>query len=391
MIPAESNGSGSRRDDHEVASDAAAIPILNIYYLLCYAWNHVQDQDTTRLRFQPHHGALDLLGKVLAGGVNHLLRRGLDRGYLERREDLAGIRGKLAVGETAKRALKSRARAACDFEELSPDILRNRILQASLRRLLGRGGVNLSPDVRKEVRSAFRKMPSVSALRLTRGAFTRVQLAGGNRKLYRFLLSVCRLIHDSLLVDKRTGRTVFRDFRRDNATMWRLFEDFALGFYRREQSEFRVRGQSPIRWSGREGTSDANHALVPGMKADLVLESSHRRIIIDTKFHQTVLPGDKLRSSNLYQLLAYLRNRQATLPEGPAHEGILLYARPGKSVRVDVRLEGFRVRARTVNLNRPWREIHQAMLAVLSPPGHASVGPMSWYGTSNPRKQGIFT
>jgi len=373
----ESNGSGSHSDDHEAASDPAAIPILNIYYLLCYAWNHVQHQDTARLQFQPHHTASDLLGKVLAGGVNHLVRRGLDRGYLERREDLAGIRGKFAVSETVKRALKARARAACDFEELSPDILRNRILQASLLRLLSRGGIDLSSDVRKEVRSAFRKMPAVSPLRLTRGAFTRVQLAGGNRKLYRFLLSVCRLIHDSLLVDERTGRTVFRDFRRDKATMWRLFEGFALGFYRREQSEFRVRGQSPIRWSGTEGTSDANRALVPGMKADLVLESSHRRIIIDTKFYQTVLPGDKLSSNNLYQLLAYLRNRQATLFDGPPHEGILLYARPGKSVRADVRLEGFRVHARTVNLNRPWHEIHQAMLAVLSPPGPAGVGPLS--------------
>lgn len=390
MIPAESNGSGSRGDDHEAASDPAAIPILNIYYLLCYAWNHVQEQDTTRLQFQPHHTALDLLGKVLAGGVNHLLRRGLDRGYLERREDLAGIRGKLAVSETAKRVLKARARAACDFEELSPDILRNRILQASLRRLLSRGGIDLSPDVRKEVRSAFRKMPSVSGLRLTRGAFTRVQLAGGNRKLYRFLLSVCRLIHNSLLVDERTGRTVFRDFRRDKATMWRLFEDFALGFYRSEQREFRVRGQSPIRWSGTEGTSDANRALIPGMKADLVLESSHRRIIIDTKFYQTVLPGDKLSSSNLYQLLAYLRNRQATLSEGSRHEGILLYAQPGKSVRADVHLDGFQVQALTVNLNRPWREIHQEMLAVLRPPDHASAGPTSWDSSSDPRKQVIF-
>ena len=65
----------------------------------------------------------DLPGKVLASGVNNLVRRGIDRGYAERREDLAGIRGKLAVSETAKRALRSRARAACDFEELSVDIL----------------------------------------------------------------------------------------------------------------------------------------------------------------------------------------------------------------------------------------------------------------------------
>ena len=42
-------------------------------------------------------------------------------GTLNGGEDLAGIRGNLAVSETAKRALRSRARAACDFEELSAD------------------------------------------------------------------------------------------------------------------------------------------------------------------------------------------------------------------------------------------------------------------------------
>ena len=47
----------------------------------------------------------DLLGKVLAEGTFRLIRRGLDRGYREVREDLAGIRGKIALGETATRAL----------------------------------------------------------------------------------------------------------------------------------------------------------------------------------------------------------------------------------------------------------------------------------------------
>ena len=27
------------------------------------------------------------------------------------------------------------------------------------------------------------------------------------------------------MVDEKTGHTAFRDFRRDEATMWRLFED----------------------------------------------------------------------------------------------------------------------------------------------------------------------
>ena len=367
---------GGRREPATGSNPAMTrIPILNIYYMLCYAWGHVQERDTARLEALAALSTVyDLLGKVLAGGVNHLIRRGMDRGYLERREDLAGIRRKLVVGDTVKRGLKARARAACDFEELSVDILRNRILRASLRRLLqDTSSIDLAPDVQRTVRSAYRKMAGVSPLRLTRGAFTRVQLAGGNRRLYRFLLSVCWLIHECLVVGERRGRSVFRDFRRDEKTMWRLFEDFVIGFYRRERRDFTVKGRS-ISWSGTEGTTEPNRVLVPDMQADVILESKsgQRRVILDTKFYTTVLPGGTLISGHLYQLLAYLRNRQARRPEGPQHEGILLYAQSGERVRADIRLEGFHIQARTVDLNRDWRKIHREMLAIVDPPSSSS-------------------
>ena len=52
------------------------IPITNIYYLLCYAWSHVEEGDVVRLE---ELGGLervhDLLGKVLAEGTFRLIRR----------------------------------------------------------------------------------------------------------------------------------------------------------------------------------------------------------------------------------------------------------------------------------------------------------------------------
>ena len=348
------------------------IPILNVYYLLCYAWRHVQERDTRRLASLAGLSTVqDLLGKVLATGVNHLVRRGIDRGYVERREDLAGVRGKLAVSETAKRALRSRARVACDFEELSVDILPNRILRTSLRSLLS-PRITLDGSVRGEVRSAYRRLDGVSRVRLKRNTFGRVQL-GGQRRVYHHLLSVCWLLHRSLMVDERTGRTAFRDFRRDKATMWRLFEDFVTGFYEREQRVYRVNpgGRRRIDWGDAHAGDAANRARIPVMEADVILESPERRIILDTKFYRDALargrgPGaGKLHSGNLYQLLAYLRNRQATRPNGARHEGILLYPQAGEPLRADIRLEGFRIQARTVDLGREWRRIHGEMLEVI--------------------------
>ena len=310
----------------------------------------------------------DLLGKLLAGGVNHLFRRGIDRGYVERREDLAGIRGKLAVSETAKRALRARARAACEFEELSVDIFPNRILRSSLHGLLGRR-VRLDGHVRADVRSAYRRLDGISRTRLKRNTFGQVQL-GGSRRLYHFLLSVCRLLYESSLFDETTGRTTFRDFRRDEATMWALFEKFVTGFYQREQRVYRVNpGGRRVQWADPGWATDADRARIPVMDADVILESAERRIILDTKYYKDALARGrgsgtgKLHSANLYQLLAYVRNRQATRPDGPRHEGMLLYPQVGdEPLRADIRLEGFRIQARTVNLDQDWRLSHEEML-----------------------------
>ena len=355
------------------------IPILNVYYLLCYAWGRVQERDTRRLATIGGLSTVqDLLGKVLAGGVSHLFRRGIDRGYVERREDLAGIRGKLAVSETAKRALRARGRAACDFEELSVDTPPNRILRTSLHGLLGKR-VTLHREVRSDVRSAYRRLDGVSRTRLTRNTFGQVQL-GGNRRLYQFLLSVCRLLYESSVVDENTGRTAFRDFRRDEATMWALFEEFVTEFYEREQRVYGVNpgGSRRIHWAEASAEDDANRARIPVMTADVILESSKRRIILDTKYYRDALARGrgsgtgKLHSANLYQLLAYLRNRQATHPGRPMHEGILLYPEVGQPLRADIRLEGFRIQARTVNLDWDWRQIHREMLTTIGLPGPGS-------------------
>ena len=108
------------------------------------------------------------------------------------------------------------------------------------------------------------------------------------------------------------------------------------------------------------------------MEADVILESPERRIILDTKFYRDTLARGrgsgtgKLHSNNLYRSLLYLRKRQATRPDGARHEGILLYPQVGaEPLRAEVWLEGFRIQARTVDLDQDWRLIHEEMLGVI--------------------------
>ncbi len=341
------------------------IPIANIYYLLCYAWSHVEEGDVVRLEeIDGLRRVHDLLGRVLAKGTFRLIRRGIDRGYHEVREDLAGIRGKLAVGETVKRALCARGQAVCDFEELSHDVLHNRILRSTLRSLLRLP--DLHPEVETEVRNAYLKLHGVRVVRLNRQLFQQVQL-NRNCQIYHFLLAVCRLVHNQLLVDERAGDARFTDFSEEKLA--KLFEDFVIEFYRREQRDYRVNhGGRGIAWDD-AGTTDDQRSKIPRMEADVILEGPNRRIILDTKYYQEALGGrygGKLHSNHLYQLLAYLRNREATAKPGPRHEGILLYPVVDAPLAIDVRLEGFSIRARVIDLAHEWRDIHAAMAALIA-------------------------
>ena len=342
----------------------STIPIANIYYLLCYAWGHVEERDIVRVaQLEEMERVHDLLGKVLAEGTFRLIRRGIDRHYREVQDDLAGVRGKIVLGETVKRALRARGRVACSYEEMSHDVLHNRILRSTLKSMTRIP--DLHRGVRADVRGAYRKLSGVTVVALNRQMFQQVHL-DRNRRHYRLLLSVCQLIHEQLLVDEKSGATSFANF--SDRRMERLYEDFVVGFFRHEQNRYRVNhGGRRIAWTD-EGTPDRYQSRLPQMEADVILESSERRIILDAKYYREAFGGrfdKKLRSNHLYQLLAYLRNREATANPGPKHEGILLYPTVDVPVAADVCLEGFSIRARSINLAQNWRGIHQDMLNLI--------------------------
>ena len=59
-----------------------AIPIQNIYYLLCYAWDRLEARDLIDVSSLAGSRTENLFAKVLAEGTSHLFLRGLDRGYI---------------------------------------------------------------------------------------------------------------------------------------------------------------------------------------------------------------------------------------------------------------------------------------------------------------------
>ncbi len=330
------------------------IPIRNVYYLLTYAWDFLPEGDGHEVSAERCPDLVNLFAAIFASGVRKLVHRGLDRAYLDQTEEIPLLRGRIDFGESTKRQSQWRARMVCTFDELSQDVLHNRILRATLDRLLL---AELTQENRRALHVGREGLAPVRPARLSTSLFSRVQLHRNNRH-YRFLLNLCELLYKTLLPTESAGTIRFRDFLRDDKVMPRLFEKFVFHFARRHCPGAGVSSKY-IAWNGDAETDEAR-ALLPGMLTDVTIEWPVRKLILDCKFYREALTerrgARRLHSTHLYQLHAYLTN-QAILPGWEHCEGLLLYPAVAHRLNHKYRLAGHQVRVASVDLDQSWPEV----------------------------------
>jgi len=354
------------------------IPIANIYYLLCYAWDVLEEKEALAdVDAVDSTDLLDLFARILVNGTRRLLRRGLDRGYLPRQDEILAVRGKVLVTETLRRNLIARGRIACVWDELEYDTLPNRILKTTLLSLHNAAEIN--SHTHAQVNDLLRWFSPVRAIEIRGEHFKRVQLHRNNR-IYGFLLHLCEFIHEHSLPIEGGTRRRFRDFVRDQ--LWRLFQEFVYNFYRHHLPGGWNVSRFFIKWEMIRPNDDAI-ALVPRMETDVCLQRLDQAFILDTKFYAEALKGSnygtaKLNPSNLYQLFTYLR-QQASTPGWEQAEGVLLFPRTTRDFSPEFTTHGHRIRALTLDLAQPWQTIHNRLLQIVDAGGNkVTVGQIKW-------------
>ncbi len=342
--------------------DAPRIPIQNLYFLLCYAWNHLKQGEMVDVSNVPSTELVDLFAVVLCQGVEHLARRGLEQGYIGHEDELSGVRGRIDALRSGRRFLLMHGRAACAFDELSPDTLPNRILKSTLRILAQ--VPDLHGDLKGRVKLLRQSLPGITEIPVTSHTFRRVQLHSNNR-FYRFLMSVCSLIQSSALIDPASGKYKFRDFVRDERAMSRVFEDFLFNFVRLEMPVWEVKREN-IAWRASSST-DPNLIYLPRMQTDISLRRGAERKIVDAKYYQRTMAeyfgGEKFHSGNLYQLMSYLSN--SVRREGDTLSGMLIYPQVDKPVSETYRINDFEVSICTIKLDQPWQGVRSDLIQLL--------------------------
>ncbi len=358
------------------------IPVRNVWLLMLYASRLYREIPGSR-RYAVEENPDDipnLVAEILVHAVQRRLRRNLSSELRRRQADLTRVRGRIDYLSTERRSLLQRGKVACTFDELTTDTPRNRFVKAGLR--------ELTRTVRNEElarrcrsgaaaleRAGVRGEPSSNQYR---SGITTPETTGRTNAEDRQMLAAARLAFRLRLPTEDPGSIHLSSPDRDDVRARTLFEAAVGGFYETVLSPrgWKVGAGRRIHWQVEHATPGMTEIL-PSMQTDIVLEApagterqAHERLVIDTKFTHILSPArygeDKLRSSYVYQMYAYLRSQEhSDDPLSLNASGLLLHPSVGRHVDEAATIQGHRIRFATVDLAADSMAIRRRLLTVV--------------------------
>ena len=95
------------------------IPIQNVYYMLSYAFQVLNEQGYKDVATEQFSNVTELCAAILAKGFSIQLKRGLNREYIEQSDALSAIRGRIEIAESLKTRSILKKQLICSYDEFS--------------------------------------------------------------------------------------------------------------------------------------------------------------------------------------------------------------------------------------------------------------------------------
>lgn len=330
------------------------IRIQNIYYMLSYAFQVLNEQGYVFCATEEFENTADLLSAILMKGISSQVKRGLHREYIAMTEPLSSPKGKINIADSIQGQTLRKQQLVCTHDEFSPDAYLNRILKTTML-LLIRSAIPKAR--RRELRNLLLYFKDTRTIPVHSIDWN--QRFHRNNQTYQMLVNVCYLVVEGLLQTEQDGQMKLRSFL-DEQRMCRLYEKFILAYFRKTFPQLTVNA-SQIPWALDDGIS----TMLPMMQSDIMLTYGNETLIVDAKYYaqttQAQYDMHTLHSGNLYQIFTYVKNKAAESKGNVS--GLLLYARTDETVQPNqtFHMSGNRIGVMTLNLDCGFSEIAEQL------------------------------
>ena len=338
------------------------IKIQNIYHMLAYAFQVLNDDSYADIASEEFEHAGNLLAAILSKGLANQLKRGLGREYLSVSETLSSPRGKIEIASSIQTKSILRRQLVCEYDEFSIDNYTNQIIKAAALLLIRSDSIDRKQ--KKSLKKLMLYLSDVDEINANDIKWSNIRYHRNNAT-YKMLMNICYLIIEALLPSEQEGQRRMMQFKDDH--MSRLYEKFVLEYYRKHYPAYKV-SSSYIDWDIDDGIVD----MLPNMKSDIMIEYNERILIIDTKYYSLTLQNNPLfdsrtiHSGNLYQIFAYVKNKDREHSGNVS--GLLLYAKTDEVITPNnsYQMDGNRISVKTLNLDKNFGDIQVQLEYIIS-------------------------
>lgn len=353
-----------------MGKDKTPIPIKNLFYMLCYAWNVLAIKDDIKVGSDDFDDAYNLLGRIFSYGLGKLIRSGFHRSYIEETDELATVRGKIQLQETINASSLQRKHLVCSYDEYSKDDVFNRILKYTAVKLVK--NPSIKSTTKKELKKQLLYFADVGETEPT-PQIRRGLTFNRNNMTYKMLIHVAMMLYDNTIVNDEDGANAFKDFFRDGQ-MERVYEMFILNFYAVNLDSKIYKVHAPkITWILEEDAQDRFGDIIEivenpaDRRTDIVIENkvTKKQLILDAKYYAEIMINGyysegikRFRTRHIEQIRGYIIDSRY---EGKKI-GALLYPRVNESVLNMFPQAGAKIVFKTLDLNREWNLIEADML-----------------------------
>mgnify|MGYP003289013005 CR=1 FL=1 len=337
------------------------IKIQNVYYMLSYAFQNLNEEEAQKYSSEKFEFADDLFTAILAKGIAKQVKRGLGKEYLYHTEEMVSPKGRIRVAETLKMRAVQQSGIRCDLDDLVENTYMNQILKSTSLLLLH------SKDVAKENKKQLKKVlmffSNVDVISCRTIDWSRLQY-NRNNVSYKMLMNICYLVVKGMLISEKEGDLKLSRYI-DDQQMHVLYEKFILAYYKKHFPDFKVT-QSHIPWN----TDDGMIELLPRMRSDIMIEYKGKTLIIDAKYYGSSMQRNSrygnqtIHSQNLYQIFAYVKNKD-TEHSGNV-SGMLLYANTdGENPNKKYLMDGNKISVKTLDLDCEFENVRKQLDAIV--------------------------
>ena len=336
------------------------IPIKNIYYMVLYAWDKIDNKDLLNDKsIEKLQSSNEVIIELFLNEVSRLSKQGLYGEYNENTHNTKYIKGKIQIQDSIRLV---KPNLICQYDEFSQNNILNQIIKTVLLRLSKFKDIN--SNFKRKAKALLLEFNDIEEVLLSKDLLNRIHYNQLNKD-YRFAIELGLFIYNSSIATEEYGRYKFIEIFKDEEKMSAIFESFIRNFYK-IHSNYNV-SRRKYNWDlDPVNNSDIN--LLPIMETDIELTKGREKIIIDAKYYKDAFnyrfESKKFIPNHLYQISTYI-NRNKKVYENI--RGILIY--PSNGYRFHEKYispENYYIEFKTLDLSKDWDFIENDLLGLIS-------------------------